>query len=420
MVQVHNDCILVPSFNSTVVRRHAESSATRRTDRGVEPPFPPFLEPMRRALAYGGPRSFSVPDMHSLDRSTHPRRCSCLDSTYHGILCAHGGCKHDHFADMVLEARVSPDAEEAVRVRELARLKAFLHSRERSKPDEARCKPIYIATCPTATTTGPELVALLRKYPSIPPSGKGEEVLRVGTEASSEESDNDAEAAERIEIEEAIRQGEADPDAIGEGPVLTCVFRALQGGCLGLLFQAEAEEEDSTTAVCVVACCPLPSGTFGPAPHDGEPIAPGDVVLRINGQSCPAKLLKEGQLDVGSAASVELHFQRRPRGQARELGGRSQVLTAKHNWAARKASRTAAVTSGTLVGAPARLPKKPQPTRASKQRASTAQVRRPVRTGPEVVAQAQALTQRLLATPQLTAEQIEERNAEMEGATYVA
>jgi len=160
MVQVHNDCILVPSFNSTVVRRHAESSATRRTDRGVEPPFPPFLEPMRRALAYGGPRSFSVPDMHSLDRSTHPRRCSCLDSTYHGILCAHGGCKHDHFADMVLEARVSPDAEEAVRVRELARLKAFLHSRERSKPDEARCKPIYIATCPTATTTGPELVAL--------------------------------------------------------------------------------------------------------------------------------------------------------------------------------------------------------------------------------------------------------------------
>lgn len=413
--QVYDDCVLVPSFNSTAIRRHSESSTTRRTDRGVEPPFPSRLEPMRQRLAYGGAHSFSVPDMHSLDRTTHPRRCSCLDSTYHGILCAHGGCKHDPFVDFVLEARASPEAEEAVRARELAALKAFLHERERSKPEEARCKALYDATFLTATTTGSELVALLKRFPSIPPSGKGEEVFCVGNEASSEESernDSEDEAAERVEVEEAIREGVANP---ANGPMLTCIFRAVQGGCLGLLFQPVGEE-DSAMAVRVVACCPLPSGAFGPAPHDGEPIAPGDVVLSVNGESCPAKLLTEGSLDVGSATMVELTFQRRPRGQATELGGGSRALKAKHDWAARKASRTAAATSGMLGGSSARLGKKPQPTRASKQRAS----KQLPKTGPEVVVQAEALTRRLLATAQLTAEQRTERDAEMEGATYVA
>jgi hypothetical protein len=51
-------CTLVPRMPDDSIRRHAESSTTRRAARGLSPEFPAQLEPMLHLLAHGGSESF--------------------------------------------------------------------------------------------------------------------------------------------------------------------------------------------------------------------------------------------------------------------------------------------------------------------------------------------------------------------------
>ena len=169
-------CVLIMAFGNNWIHRHAESAANRRTQAGVHPPFPTWLEPMRRKLAHGGAGSFSRERTHSLDLRWG--RCSCLDSTYHGVRSAMGECKHSLYEYLESEAAESEEARQAVHARCLAELMAFLHAREARKPAYARCKPLYEATHEDAATLAEDLVPLLRRHHSVPPSGKGEEAVR--------------------------------------------------------------------------------------------------------------------------------------------------------------------------------------------------------------------------------------------------
>jgi hypothetical protein len=338
-----DDTTFVKPFGNDNIRRHAVSSSERRTQKGIAPPFPPVLEPMRRILAHGGPRSFSRPDFYAVEVATG--RCSCFDSTYHGRLSAVGPCKHALYCALVKEAEAPDEGKSFLRVRDrcVCEVKRYLHAREQSKPEESRCIPLYDATAEKTETTGEQLVALLRRHPSIPPSGTGEQPPAPVPSASDGEGEVD-EDAERIEKEEAIRLGEATEELL-----ITCTFPSLREG-LGLIF---AETTEESQGLVVVAYAPLRSGAFGPAPHDGETIAPGDVVLRANDESNLGKLLlADGQLDTCGSSRLELHFRRRSRGSAAELGGGSRRLTAKHNWAARKAGRHAAAPSRGGAAAP--------------------------------------------------------------------
>jgi hypothetical protein len=248
------------------IHRHAESPSERRTQTGVAPPLSPVLMPMLRILALGGPGSFTRGGFHAVDDTTG--RCSCPDSTYHGKLSSVGPCKHAIYKALVEEAESDSTGAALVRVQDrcLRQLMHLMHERERSKPEETRCTALYKATHEKATTTAEALLALLRRHPSIPPSGKGEQPEPYKPTESDEEGEMDKEDVERIEREEAIREGRLDPDAVSSVPVLSCVFRSIGSG-LGLLFGVEG------AVLCVLACVPLSTGAFGPAPHDGEPRA---------------------------------------------------------------------------------------------------------------------------------------------------
>jgi hypothetical protein len=241
-------------------------------------------------------------------------------------------------------------------------------------------------------------------------------------------SDTDA-AVARVEEEEAARLGEETEEM--QQPVLSCVYRFPRDG-LGLVFQS-----DGANALRVAACTRTLTGALSSTVQPtGDPIEPGDTVLRVNGKSERLEsLLVDGQLNVGEASTVELHFTRQPRGQSADLGGAPSALVAKHNWTARKKGRQAAATSnGGLGGSPAGLAKKPQPTRASRQPARPPPRRAVVCAQPVVgdvsrvtsactgvvEAQAEALRARLMGVQQLSREQQIERDAELSTATYIS
>ena len=119
-------CTLVPRLPDDSIRRHAESSSTRRAARGLSPEFPAQLEPMLHLLAHGGSESFKwlEDDLVSVDTKTG--RCECMDCTYHGVLSAvmsggqedkRGTCKHDQLRRLCKEALAGDEATIAVRDR---------------------------------------------------------------------------------------------------------------------------------------------------------------------------------------------------------------------------------------------------------------------------------------------------------------
>ena len=134
VMQKQLGCVQIASFENDSIRRHAAHvpAGERRTKPGVHPPFPPWLGPMQRALSHGGFASFSVEGCHCLHLASC--RCSCLDSTYYGLLSAIGPCKHALYERLESEASASEEARAVVRERCLLELKSYLHDREGSKP----------------------------------------------------------------------------------------------------------------------------------------------------------------------------------------------------------------------------------------------------------------------------------------------
>ena len=412
-------CTGVKPFNNSSIRRHSEGAAERRTLPGVSPPFPAALQPMRCILAHGGTASFTLgAGVHVLDDKTG--RCTCLDSTYRGVLSAIGPCKHKYYQELVDEAESTTLALGEVHDRVLGELKRYLRAREGSKPSSKRCTPLYDATSPTSSVDAQALVSLLRRHPSIPPSGKGEQPPPPPPRPSTSDEEGRVDEEAECDEEEVLREESR--------PALQCTFRSVEQG-LGLMLRASRE------GAIVVAFVPLADSAFGPALHDGERISPGDLVVCVNGESEVGKLIAEdGQLRTGSANTVELRFHRQPRGAAEEVGGANAKLTAKHNWAARKAGRGAAASAaqpgwgtsgaGTLSGgSPRLLRKKPEHTRASRMRTASEPAQKRTRGEASSAAlneqRAQQLLERLLESPQLTEAQQGERDAELAGATYI-
>ena len=196
-----------------------------------------------------------------------------------------------------------------------------------------------------AATTSDQLIALLRRHPSIPPSGKGEQPLPLERTKSDDEGEAEAEA---VEAEEAARLGEELPAS----PIYTCVFRDLTCG-LGIIFSTHNE-----SSLLVVAFCPLSNGQLGPATVMGESIAPGDVVISANGEASllQERLTETGQLGLGPAKTLELRFQRPKRAPITALGGRPAALRPKHNWRARKARLLGEESAGRDAGSSSSSP----------------------------------------------------------------
>ena len=364
-------CTLVPRLANDSIRRHAEAPSMHRTAHGLSPEFPAALKPMCQLLAHGGPLSFSKDNYVSVDDATG--RCECLDSTYHGVLSAvmmggcddeRGACKHDQLRRLCLEAATSVAANAAVRERCAGYLCSYVYERERGKPRAQRCMPLY--TAGSADDIDALLVAL-RSHASIPHSGKGV-ASSSGTQTADAMSDAESDAGALDEDAAAVEAVES----LQTSPRRHCTFAAAQLAIngFGVTFVPNTAAGGGV-GIVVAAFSALGSGGYGPATHTGEQLQPHDVVLSVGGHSSDSDLTKllspTGQLTVpaGSTATT-LEFVRLGCASASVyLGGRPARTKAKHGRNAPGKARASQVRDAELLGgAPSRVGRKPQRSRA--------------------------------------------------------
>lgn len=365
-------CSLVPHLPDDNIRRHAEAATTRRVARGLSPEFPPELQPMRALLAHGGTLSFNRVGYCAVEDSTG--RCECFDSTYYGVLSApltgnsqddDGACKHDQLRKLCKQASASSAAAAAVRDHCSSYLCCYLSERERSKPEAQRCRPLYDAGRAGDIDA---LLTALRSHPSIPPTGKGVASTAEPSEqqGSDSESDDGNGGSERDAAEAAA-------EALQTLPRRHCSFQAseLAANGFGLAFRAN-DEVDGGMGIVVAAFAPLRSGGNPPATHSGEQLLPCDVVLRVGKDDgdLTKQVSSDGLLAVpaGSEATT-LEFVRpvhssRP---VKYLGGRPAKKKPKygHNARGKRTAWASHVREDELLGgAPSRVSRKPQHSRA--------------------------------------------------------
>ena len=359
----HLGCVLVPHLNTSCIRRHAEGSANRRSNRGIEPEFPEGLQQMRQVLGHGGllaKDATILVEWYPIENGTN--RCACYDSTYRGVLSAVGLCKHAHLRDICL---LCTDADTTASVHDevFDSLSSWIRRREGSKPRETQCRALLTAATPEA------LLAALARHPSIPSTGKGVPSATAAEEswvpcwpaamAAEDEEEAEEEADQSaIEVEESSRDLSA---------ALTCTFTAAAwAGGLGLILAAagggssSSMQQEAVHGLLVVAFGQLEGGAMGPAPSTGDELRPGDVVVNVNDEDACAKMLTEdGKLNAVSG-DLRLRFIRRALGSAHmDLGGRPAKAKAKAKWGS--SMHADGADTELLGGVPSRAPKKPRP-----------------------------------------------------------
>ena len=254
----------------------------------------------------------------------------------------------------------------------------------------------------------------------------------------------EAPTAEQLAAEAEEAEREVDV------PLLRCTFAAgvLAGG-LGLLFapgSASSATTEADSRLVVAAFIRLRSGATGPAVHSGDALQPGDVICSVN--DAPAsrqQLTSDGELSLAMTGDLELRFTRRPMGStSMDLGGRP--AKAKPKYVAQKSMRIDGADAELLGGALSRALKKPRVVPVTERLAravdspTATEAEKANRLAAEVATQGPAFRARaanlressararvqweeclrqLLAQRELSAEVRTERDAEMEGATYL-
>ena len=267
---VDSTTAFVRSFGEERLVRHAEPSDARpRT-------FPATLKPMKLALAHAGARSFerAVDNFYTVDR--HSGRCDCDASHYFGVVSAVGTCKHARLYRSVEALQASDEGE--ARVLEAARrvLYTLVHERERSKPEAARCVPLY------AAKDADEIVALLGTHISVPGTGKSTGLDDTSGAPRGSSSGAAGSSNEPVPLAERRCPFAVAPAASAPYLDLGLVFTP----CEPCDHELDSDElVEGGLELLVAACSRLWSGGVGPAPHTGDSIRPGDVVFAMNGDS---------------------------------------------------------------------------------------------------------------------------------------
>lgn len=288
----HSDSIILADAETAFVKKADDGCIRRHAEPGLHDyePFPSALWPMRRKLAHAGPRSYEQQSSgyYTVDRVTG--RCDCDASHRWGVRSSRGSCKHRRRELLETESSAGPEQRAAVRAVAFRRLLHHVHERERSRPPSSRCMALYEAT------TEVELLAALASHPSIPPTGKSTGIDDLPAEQAAEET----------------IEADADDDGY-EAATLSCTFQATAD--LGIVFAIAPERDEQVYDELVVrAYCQLRNGEFGPAPHRGDQLRPGDVVTAIDGVSELVPLLSPtGVLELPPAlaeAAITMAFRR--------------------------------------------------------------------------------------------------------------
>lgn len=434
MMQIEGGCAIVPSFAGVdrCLRRHAEDAhLTSSAQRGKSPPFDQRLRGMLEKLAHGGEQSYLWTDEQCVSVEISTGRCECLDSTWHGVrgaLGRAGGCKHARCMRLCLEARASPEAEAAVRVRAADHLRHFIHERERSKTaGEQRNAVLFVASKPGVAIV--RLLRALQTQTSLPPTGKG---LAAVSDALPEPSEEqllseldqcaDADGSDGLPSSSRPAPG-TDPTGPADAPrLLHCEFAKADD--LGIVTCINADRK-----VVVVRFAVLATGAFGPAAHTGEQLRPGDVLVHANGEAELTRLAADGRLRVPTRAGTPLRlaFVRAVgvRTDGHDLGGRPSSKRAKYP-ARLAAERPSASAASPLLsgGSPANKGKKKQPVKSADKRPRSVRLsdfapRSSTESAKDAEARVRAGLKRLLGARELPHEARTALDEELTEATYL-
>jgi len=163
---------------------------------------------------------------------------------------------------LVEELQASEEGEACVLKAARGALYTLVHERERSKPEAARCVPLFDA--PDAD----EVVRLLNTHISVPPTGKSTGLDDTGG-APRRSSSGAGGSDEPVPLEERRCTFAATPTAGSPFLDLGLVFTPCEPGADEL---DSDELVDGGLELRVAACSRLTSGAVGPAPHTGDSI----------------------------------------------------------------------------------------------------------------------------------------------------